>query len=49
MIFDDALAKFFTDAGECFRHTANGQSAVFNYTISFIDSDDNFIKEGSGV
>lgn len=42
VIFDDALAQFFASAGEVsLGALANGQSAVFNYTISFIDSDDN--------
>lgn len=42
VIFDDSLAQFFATAGEVSLGTlANGQSAVFDYTISFIDSDDN--------
>lgn len=42
VIFDDALAQFFADAGEVSLGTlANGQSAVFTYTISFINSSDN--------
>ena len=42
VLFDDSLANFFSSAGEIPLGTiSNGESKIFTYTISFIDSNDN--------
>ena len=41
-LFDDSLANFFSTAGEVsLGSILSGESKIFTYTISFIDSDDN--------